>query len=391
MPEVSFMGRNASTKAVVTPGRARSVSRIILGRRTFLRTAGQLAATELVAARLVSSAGAQGSSVPGKIKIGQIGTAHAHASGKMAALKKLRDDYEIVAVVEPDPDRQRRAKDQGAYRGLAWMTEEQLLNTPGLRAVAVETEVAELVPTALRCAAAGMHVHLDKPAGTSLAAFQRLLDEAGRRGRTVQMGYMFRHNPAFRFCFQAVREGWLGEVFEVDGVISKTVNAQQRRELARYPGSMFELGCHLIDALVQVLGKPARVSSFSRRTRPEQDDLADNQLAVFEYAKATATIRSTLLEVEGQQRRQFVVCGEHGTVVIRPLEPPRLLLALDRPLPGYQKGYQEVPLPPLPGRYDDQLLELARIIRGEKEPEYPAGHDLAVQEAVLRASGAPLD
>jgi predicted dehydrogenase len=391
MPEVSFMGRNASTKAATTPGGAKSVSRIILNRRTFLRTAGQLAATELVAARLVSSAGAQGSSIPGKIKIGQIGTAHAHASGKMAALKKLRDDYEIVAVVEPDPDRQRRAKDQGAYRGLAWMTEEQLLNTPGLQAVAVETEVAELVPTALRCAAAGMHVHLDKPAGTSLATFQRLLDEAGRRGRTVQMGYMFRHNPAFRFCFQAVREGWLGEVFEVDGVISKTVNAQQRRELARCPGSMFELGCHLIDALIQVLGKPARVSSFSRRTRPEQDDLADNQLAVFEYAKATATIRSTLLEVEGQQRRQFVVCGEHGTVEIRPLEPPRLLLALDRPLPGYQKGYQEVPLPPLPGRYDDQLLELARIIRGEKEPEYPAGHDLAVQEAVLRASGAPLD
>jgi predicted dehydrogenase len=388
MPEVSFMGRNASTKAATTPGGAKSVSRIILNRRTFLRTAGQLAATELVAARLVSSAGAQGSSIPGKIKIGQIGTAHAHASGKMAALKKLRDDYEIVAVVEPDPDRQRRAKDQGAYRGLAWMTEEHLLNTPGLQAVAGE---AELVPTALRCAAAGMHVHLDKPAGTSLATFQRLLDEAGRRGRTVQMGYMFRHNPAFRFCFQAVREGWLGEVFEVDGVISKTVNAQQRRELARYPGSMFELGCHLIDALVQVLGTPARVSSFSRRTRPEQDDLADNQLAVFEYAKATATIRSTLLEVEGQQRRQFVVCGEHGTVVIRPLEPPRLLLALDRPLPGYQKGYQEVPLPPLPGRYDDQLLELARIIRGEKEPEYPAGHDLAVQEAVLRASGAPLD
>jgi predicted dehydrogenase len=391
MLEVSFMGRNASTMIAATPGQAKSDSLGVLDRRTFLRLAGQFAATELVATQLVSGAGAQVSSASGKIKIGQIGTAHAHASGKMAALRKLRDDYEIVAAVEADPDRQRRAKNQAAYRGLAWMTEEQLLNTPGLQAVAVETEVAELVPTALRCAAAGMHLHLDKPAGTSLAAFQRLLDDAARRGLTVQMGYMFRHNPAFRFCFQAVREGWLGDVFEVDGVISKTVNAQQRRELARYPGSMFELGCHLVDALVKVLGKPARVNSFSRRTRPRQDALADNQLAVFEYATATATIRSTLLEVEGQQRRQFVVCGEHGTVEIRPLEPSRLLLALDRPFPGYQKGYQEVPLPPLRGRYDDQLLELARIIRGEKESEYPASHDLAVQEAVLHASGAPLD
>jgi predicted dehydrogenase len=274
---------------------------------------------------------------------------------------------------------------------MEWVSEEQLLNTPGLQAVAVETAVSELVPTAMRCVSAGMHVHLDKPAGLSLRAFKGLLDEAVRRKLTAQMGYMFRHNPAFRFCFQAVQEGWLGDVFEMHGVISKDVDAEQRKELALYPGSMFELGCHLIDALVKVLGRPARINSFSRRTHPQQDDLADNQLAVFEYAKATAIIRSALIEVEGQQRRQFVVCGDRGTVEIRPLEPPRLLLALDRPLKEYRKGYQEVALPPMPGRYDDQLVELARIIRGEKESEYSLEHDLAVQEAVLKASGAPLD
>ena len=48
-------------------------------------------------------------------------------------------------------------------------------------------------------------------------------------------------------------------------------------------------------------------------------------------------------------------------------------------------------LPPMPGRYDGQLIELARIIREEKESEYPPEHDLAVQEAVLKASGAPLN
>ncbi|MBM4027332.1 MAG: Gfo/Idh/MocA family oxidoreductase [Planctomycetes bacterium] len=256
--------------------------------------------------------------------------------------------------------------------------------------MAVETVVSDLVSTAQRCISAGMHVHLDKPAGCSLTAFQELLAEAARRRRTVQMGYMFRHNPAFRFCFRAVREGWLGEVFEVHGVISKTVDAQQRKELAEYPGSMFELGCHLIDAVVAVLGRPEKIGSFSRRSRPQQDDLADNQVAVFEYAKATATIRSSLLEVEGTQRRQFVVCGTRGTVEIRPLEPPRLQMALDRPWREYRKGYQDIELPPMPGRYDDHLLELARLIRGEKESEYLFEHDLAVQEAVLQASGAPL-
>jgi hypothetical protein len=44
----------------------------------------------------------------------------------------------------------------------------------------------------------------------------------------------------------------------------------------------------------------------------------------------------------------------------------------------------------MPGRYDEQLAELAEIIRGEKENPYPPSHDLAVHEAVLLASGLPL-
>ncbi len=128
-----------------------------------------------------------------------------------------------------------------------------------------------------------MHIHLDKPAGESLSAFKRVMDGASRRGLTVQMGYMFRNNPAFQFAFRAVREGWLGQVFEVHAVISKMISAERRLPLARYPGgTMFELGCHLIDAVVAMLGKPDRVSPFARRTLPEQDDLVDNMLAVFE-------------------------------------------------------------------------------------------------------------
>ncbi|MHC4628390.1 MAG: Gfo/Idh/MocA family protein [Planctomycetota bacterium] len=360
-------------------------------RRRFIQNAGRLAVAGLIIPSLPGSPKVRASRKRGPIKVGQIGTTHAHAAGKMATLRKLGGDYEVVGIVEPDPERRKKAKSHSAYRGLKWLSEGQLLNTSGLRAVTVETDIPDLVPTAMRCVSAGMHIHLDKPAGLSLSAFRNLLEEATRRRLTVQMGYMFRHNPAFRFCFQAAQKGWLGDIFEVHGVISKTIGAEQRRRLSVYPGSMFELGCHLIDAMVKVLGRPDKVMGFSRCTRPEQDELADNQLAVFEYAKCTATIRSALVEVDGQRRRQFVVCGDRGTVDIRPLEPPKMLLALDRPVGSYKRGYQEVELPEMPGRYDDQLIELARIIRGEKESEYPPEHDLAVQQALLKASGAAID
>jgi predicted dehydrogenase len=355
-------------------------------RRQFVTAAARSGLIAAAACRLPGvAAGAADSK---RIRVGQIGAGHAHASGKMSTLRKLADEFEVVGVVEPNPGLRKACENDRAYRGLKWMTEEQLLNAAGLQAVAVETEIRDLVPTAARCVAAGMHVHLDKPAGESLAAFKDLLDAAGRRGVTVQMGYMFRNNPAFQFCFRAVREGWLGRVFEVHGVIGKWIDAAERKRFLPYRGgTMFELGCHLIDALQCVLGKPQRVTAYARRMRSPEDELADNQLAVLEYPTAVATIRSALVDVEGGQRRQFVVCGDEGTIDIRPLEPPRLWMALGKPRGPHRAGYQEVRLPKMPGRYDEQLIELARIIRGESPSAYPPAHDLAVEEAVLRASG----
>ncbi len=330
---------------------------------------------------------------PKPIKIGQIGTAHGHATGKLSTLRKLDQDYQVVGVVEPDAARRKRFEKAAAYRGLPWMSEADLLATPGLQAVAVETDVPNLVPTAQRCVQAGMHLHLDKPAGDSLPAFRRLLDEAKRRRLVVQMGYMYRYNPAFQLAYQAVKQGWLGQVFEIDAVMSKTVGPAARIELARYSGgSMFELGCHLIDAMVMLMGPPQRVTPFLRRTRAPKDKLADNTLAICEYPKATATIRSAVIEVDGFRRRQFVVCGDEGTLEIRPLEPAKTVqLTLTRACGPYKKGAQTIDMPPVSGRYDDELSDLAKIIRSEKKDQFGREHDLAVHEAVLRASDMPLD
>jgi predicted dehydrogenase len=351
---------------------------------------------EFLAAAMTSAAMARGVSAAepavARIKVGQIGTGHGHAAGKMSTMRKLSDLFDVVGVVEPDLDQRKRVQQADAYTGVPWLSEEELLKTPGLKAVAVETEVRDLVPTATRCVKAGLHVHLDKPAGESLTAFQALLDAVRQQNVVVQMGYMFRSNPAFRFTYKAVREGWLGRVFEVHAVMSKQVGDAERKQLAEYPGgSMFELGCHLIDSLTTLMGKPDRITPFGRNTHPDRDSLADNQLAVFEYPAATATIRSSMLEPFGGERRHFTVCGEEGTIEIYPLEPSKLRMALLKPREGYKRGWQDVELPKSAGRYDDEFRALAKIVRGEMAPEWTAAHDLIVQESVLRASGVAVD
>jgi len=326
-----------------------------------------------------------------KVKIGQIGTKHGHARSKVRTMRKYPDVFEVIGIVEPDEDQRRQLESDETYQGLEWMTEEQLLSTPGLRAVTVETEVRELVPTAARCVAAGKHIHLDKPAGESLSAFRQVLEEAQRQELTVQMGYMFRYYPAFVFLFKALREGWLGQIFEAHGVMSKKISSEARLDLATYRGgTMFNEGCHLIDALVIALGEPENIEPYARCTRPELDTAVDNQVAVFEYPKAIATIRSAVVEADDgrHRRRQFVVCGEEGTIEIRPLQPSRVLLTLERPRGEFEKCTEhEVPLPALVGPYDDLLLDFASVVIGEREAALPPSHDLKVHECVLRASG----
>ena len=200
-----------------------------------------------------------------KIKIGQIGTAHGHASGKLEVYRKS-SDYEVVGLVVPDEKLRRAAEKQPTFQGLPWLTVEQLLNVPGLQAVVVETEPRHLLAHAETCVDAGKHVHLDKPAGESLMQFRRILDTATRQHLCLQMGYMFRYHTGVVLMKDLVRKGFLGEVFEVHTVMSKVVDPANRLKHGEYSGGMmFELGCHVIDIVVDLLGQPETVTLSKER------------------------------------------------------------------------------------------------------------------------------
>ncbi|OIP11715.1 MAG: dehydrogenase [Armatimonadetes bacterium CG2_30_66_41] len=327
-----------------------------------------------------------------RIKIGQIGVGHEHASGIMRALRNLPDHYEVVGVVEePDPG----WRDDKAYEEVPRLTEAQLFDTPGLQAVAVETNMPLLAATAIRCMERGLHVHLDKPGGETLEPFLRLIAGCEVKGLALQLGYMYRTNPAIKLCFKAVRAGWLGEVFQLDAVMSRFDGDSYRRFLAEYRGgAMYNFGSHLIDLAVALLGRPDHVHSFQKQTR--DDGLNDNGLAVLEYPRATATIRTSVVEVDGMKRRRLVVCGTKGTAEVCPLEHPwnryqldplHVRLTLLEDTPEYPAGTHLVDVGAMDGRYEDQLIELAQVVHGELENPYSYEHELLTQEVLLAAAG----
>jgi predicted dehydrogenase len=385
--QLSFGQRGNHVERLMTETDSRPNSRPLrrYDRREVMKRFGGVAACVLAPALIAAHAKA----AQPRIKIGQIGVGHAHAT-KLSVYRQS-PDYEVVGLVEPDAALRQRAQSQEPFRDLPWMTQEQLLNSPGLEAVLVETRVRDSLDTAEACIAAGKHIHLDKPAGESLPQFRRILDAAARQKLLVQMGYMYRYNPAVVLLREFLQRGWLGEPFEVHAVMSKVYAPADRLRHAEHRGGvMFDLGCHLIDLVVGVLGRPDKVTPYPRHASPQEDQFVDNMLAVLEYPRATATVKSSALEVEGFERRHLVVCGTEGTFHIQPLDNPAARIALSAVRGEYRAGYQEVSFPKYT-RYVADAADMARILRGEKASDFSYEHDLTVQKAVLEACGLSLD
>jgi predicted dehydrogenase len=311
-------------------------------------------------------------------KIGFLGVEYSHAAEKIRLLRQSTD-FELVGVwAETDVLRETYAR-----QGVRTASAEEILAE--CEVVAVESAVRSHAALARRALEAGRHVHLEKPPATNLAEFDELVRLAKEKQLRLQVGYMWRHNPGLIAAFEAVRSGWLGDVYLVRARINNTLDARRRAEWAEFPGGvLFELGSHLIDAVVRLLGRPERVTAFLKTHGSTTDALADNNLAVLEYPRATALVTSATLQPNSGAHRAFEICGTRGTAVVRPLEPPALELDLAQAAGPYRAGPQSVPQPEY-RRYAAEFVELARSVRsGDPLPVSP-DEERTIQETLLRA------
>jgi predicted dehydrogenase len=357
-----------------------------MNRRKFLHT------TSLAAVAAASTKGLGASFNVGRpIRVAQIGTRHAHARSKWKTICEMPDRFVPIGIFEPDPERRQEVAEDSDYAEARWIDQRDELLDLEVDAVLVETELPGLVQWAQFGLESGWHVHVDKPPGKDRDGLARLQNLAEQGNRVLQMGYMYRYHPAFSFCLEAVRKGWIGRLYAVHGEIGKVVGSDRRPWLAEvYGGSMMLLGCHLLDLVLAVLGKPDRVEAFRRQTYPDQDAYFDHELAVLEYPGALATVRSMLAEVGGGDRRQLVLCGENGTIEVRPLEPARVRLALLEPTGPFKSGEQVVAIQPVQGRYAEQLIDFHSMIGGNPSsvPEFTTEHDRLLQDVLILASAA---
>lgn len=323
---------------------------------------------------------------PGKIRAAMIGTGHGHAHSKILALQSM-PGYEFVGVCRPDKD---DPVIGAAFASIRWMTEAEILNDPSIEMVAMEFADAQRnLHFAQKSIDSGKWVHLDKPPGANIAGLRKLLTDARRRGRVVQMGYQWRYHAAMQAAMEAAKKGWLGRIYRFRASIDKPILADERRHLAKYRGGMmFSEGCHLVDRATALLGKPIRVNGYIRHHSPTPDGLADNNLVVLEYPSAIAEISLGGFDPHGSQHRYVEILGTNGSAKAQPFAPVRLTLTLKELMGPYRAGEQTLEPPSPPGlAYTPDFAELAAVIRNGAAPTYTAEHDLMTHEVLLEACG----
>jgi predicted dehydrogenase len=321
------------------------------------------------------------------IRAGILGTKHSHVRGKLEAMKKS-PDYEVVSVCENDATARAKAEKDPLFQGLRWVNEEGLLNDSSIHLIVVECRVWEALLWGKKVISAGKHLHLEKPPGNEWAPFKELVEEARRKKLLLQTGYMWRWHEGINAALDAARKGWLGEVFMVRGTINSDRGSEERAIEAKYKGgSLFELGGHLIDRTVELLGRPKTVKPWHRHDTSYPDNLADNALVVMEYDKALAVLSSSARMYGSGDHRSFEVLGTDGSIIVHPeSSPPKIRVGMRKAQGAYKQGWQQIELPPQP-RFVGDFKELARALKTGQPLKLSYDHELLLHETLLRASG----
>lgn len=334
-----------------------------------------------------------------KIRIGHIGIAHDHAAPVLQCVLRYPEIFEFIGYAEENPANfAKKIVTDPFYNDLPRKSVAELIaEKPD--AMLIEGYELDNLDAALLCIENGIHIHFDKPAGADLAKFKKILDLAKEKGLAVHMGYMYRYNNAVQYAMDRVKDGTLGEIYQVDAFMDTCHDPEKRQWMHEFPGGdMFFLGCHMIDFVYMFMGgAPIKVYPFNRRSHIDGTDVVDQGCAVLDYGKAVSTVRASSTQVNGYGRRQLVLCGTKGTIEIKPLELPIPSLGMRQTVSSrlwistkemvgdriYQDVCEEIELPPTDGRYDKMMLEFAKIVRGEMQPVFDYDYEYELQKLVL--------
>ena len=194
-------------------------------------------------------------------------------------------------------------------------TPEALVAHPAVDIVVIASPNRTHHPIAQAALAAGKHVVVDKPFTLTLAQALELEQLARVQGRVLSVFHNRRWDGDFLTLRGLVAAGTLGRVVHLESRIDRwrpQVRARWRESAEDGAGLWYDLGPHLLDQAVQLLGWP-RAITLDLATLREGGLSDDTFQARLDYDGARATLSASMLCAANAPR--FAVHGTQGSFV----------------------------------------------------------------------------
>jgi predicted dehydrogenase len=199
---------------------------------------------------------------------------------------------------------------------------DELLAIDEIKLIVIATPNVFHYPLARECLLAGRDVVVDKPFTTTYSEAAELVNLAKQHGRLLTVYQNLRCNGDFRTIRRLVESGSLGRIVLYEAHFDRyrlQVRPDAWRERAE-PGSgvFFDLGVHLIDQAMVLLGLPEAIAADIRIERDGAvvDDAFD---VTMQYPRNRVLLRACMTALAPDIR--YIVRGESGAFVKFGIDP----------------------------------------------------------------------
>lgn len=286
----------------------------------------------------------------------------------------------LAIVVTGDPERAAQARAEHPGVTVLASAEEVWARRDDVDLVVISTPNRTHVPLATSAIAAGRPVVVDKPLAATVAEARRVVDAARAAGVPLSVYQNRRYDGDFRTVQRLRRDGMLGDVHRFESRFERWRPAlkggwRESGAIEDAGGLLYDLGTHLIDQALTLLGAATHVYAEVRALREGADTDDEVFVAITHASGARSHLWTSMLAAE--HRLRFRVLGSRGAYMKHGMDPQEdALREGQRPgSPGWgveardqwgvlDDGHGAHAVPTETGGYESFYAEMERAVRG---------------------------
>jgi 1,5-anhydro-D-fructose reductase (1,5-anhydro-D-mannitol-forming) len=292
---------------------------------------------------------------------------------RVAPAIKEQPDSILAAAVSPYADElEAFMKRHDVGRG--YHDIDTMLANEAIDAVYVAEPVFLHHRTALKALRAGKHVLVEKPMALDNAQCEELINISVKNGTKLGTAYFRRFFPKLKDVKEMICGGTIGDVIQVrilyhswyDPENSEGKNWRLVKSLSG-GGPLWDMGCHKLDMLVDLLGMPVSVYGLMD-TLTHGYEVEDSCSALLEMPNGAHCIAS----FNWNSRiwaDEFVILGTNGEIIMDPCDSDRLTVRMNpRVIRGLGREETTISRPNHPNVHYPLIDDFARSIIENREP-----------------------